>query len=283
MSLDKITSKNFLSKGGPYIHVYAGWYNALVDAYNNLTTAGVTVSSNGIVANTTGQMPNMPLVSSPSLVHIFYDDFVHSIATALPTLGWTNTKVGTGTSVLGDIAGGVLVMTCQATTDDSTEHNIYQQETFRLATGKKLWYEVRFRCPCADVTDLDLSMGLIETEDLRAVADNKPANGIVFIKTDAAVGTIFLNVSDNNTDKVSPASIKTLVTNTWTRLGFYFDGGATGLATITPYVDGVAVQPITGVTYATMSELAPFLLVRNGDATETQILQVDYIYAAQER
>jgi len=283
MALDRLTKNNQFSKIGSPLKVTAPWYNVIVDAINSIITAGLETSDGALVSNLALQMPDLPIAGPPYLYHIFFDDFDRSIATALIELSWTNTKVGTGTSVLGDVAGGALIMTCQATTDDSTEQNYLQQETFRLATGKRLWYETRFRCPCADVTDLDLSIGLIVTEDLTAVADNKPANGIVFIKTDAGVGTIFLNISDNNVDKVSPASIKTLVTNTWTRLGFYFDGGATGLATITPYVDGVAKQPITAVTYATQSEMAPFFLVRNGDATETQILQVDYVYVAQDR
>ena len=36
MALDKITNKNFLSKGAPYIQVYSGWYNTMVDYLNNL-------------------------------------------------------------------------------------------------------------------------------------------------------------------------------------------------------------------------------------------------------
>jgi hypothetical protein len=286
ITLDKITKSNFLSKGRPYIHVYSGWYNAMVDAFNTVFgTGGLTTSGGGLTTSVSGQMPNLPLpyAAPPSLYHYFFDDFDLSVASAAPTLSWTNVKVGTGTSLLTDNAGGVLTMTCQATTDNSTELNYLQQESFRLATGKKLWYEVRFRCPCADVTDLDIVVGLMVTEDIKAVADNKPANGIIFMKTDDAAGTIYLNSSDNNTDIVSPASIKTLVTNTWTRLGFYFDGGATGLATLTPYVDGVAKQPLTAITYATQSEMCPVLMVRNGDATETQIMDVDYVYIVQER
>jgi len=284
MALDKITKKNFLAKGAPYLHVYSGWYNEVVDRLNELEGLGFAPLSGGSLATQAAlQMPYLPIATVPSDYHVFFDDFTASVAAAAPTLSWTNTKVGTGTSVLGDVAGGALVMTCQATTDDSTELNYLQQETFRLAQGKELWYEVRFRCTAADVTNLDLSLGLIVTEDISAVADNMPANGVVFTKTDAGVGTIFLASSDNGTNIVSAASLKTLVTNTWTRLGFHFDGGATALASITPYIDGVAGTPITAITYGTMSELAPMFMVRNGDATTTQILEIDYVYVVQER
>ena len=284
MALDKITSKNFLSKGGPYVHVYAPWYNVLVDSLNAFVDYGFGMTTGGgIENNADGITPHLPIAFAPSTHHMFFDDFTKGIAAAVHEATWTFTADAGGTSLLIDAAGGVLQLTCAAGDDDDGNQLQLIQETFRLASGKSIWFETRIRVPEADVTNIDFTVGLAVTEDLTGVADNMPANGIVFTKTDAAVGTIFLSSSDNGTNKISPASLKTIVTNTWTRLGFYVDGGTTGHATITPYIDGVAGQPIAAVTYATMSELAPIFMVRNGDAVTTQKLDIDYVHVVQIR
>jgi hypothetical protein len=274
--LDRIVKANFVPPGyGPKFKVYDYWYNLLVDKIN-------TTQSTGRID--TDLLGGVPVCALPSVTHVLFDDFDLSAAAAAPLATWTVTETAGGcTQLLIDATGGVLQLTNEATTDNSGQQVQLIQESFRLTVGKKLWFEVRFRCPCADVTDLDLFLGLAETENITAVEDDMPANGVGFYKDDDAVGTIFLASSDNGTNIVSPAAVKTLVANTWTRLGFYFNGGATGAATITPYVDGVAGTPLTSITYATMVELAPIFMVRNGDATETQILDLDYFLAVQER
>jgi len=271
---ERLTKDNFVDNP-PFFPVYDYWYNVLVDALNSYADTGT------ILTNTFSGIPSTAL---PSAYHKFFDDFDRGAASGAINADWTVYETdGGNTQVITDAIGGVMTLTNGATDDDSASQVVLANESFKLTAGKKLWFETRIRSTASDVTNLDLSIGLIETEDLSAVADNKPANGIVFIKTDAGVGTIFLNSSDNNTDIVSANSLKTLVANTWTRLGFYFDGGATGSATITPYIDGVAGTPLTSVTYATMAELAPSFMVRNGDATTTQILQIDYVLIVQTR
>jgi len=283
MSLDRITKQNYLSKKGPFLTVYSGWYNALVDHINTIF-GSINIEDGEIsVSNVAGTM-NVPFALVPAWKYRLFDDFDYSIASAAPHATWTITEDDAAcTQLLIDELGGVLQLTNKAVTDDNAQQIQSQQETFRLVAGKELWFEARVRCPAADVTNLDLFIGLAETEDLTGVANNMPANGVGFTKTDAGVGTIFLASSDNGTDIVTAASLHTLVTNTWTRLGFHFNGGATGLATITPYINGVAGQSISAATYATMTELAPTFMVRNGDATTQQKLDIDYVNVVQDR
>lgn len=273
---DRITKTNFSQMSGPKFRVYDYWYNILVDALN-------TIEDTGTVPTTI--MGGIPTTSLPSTYYKFFDDFDRSGAAGALTADWTVTETDAGNAeVLVDVAGGVLRLTNGGTDDDSASQVVLSNISCQLTLGKKLWYETRVRSTAADVTNLDLSIGLIAAaEDLSAVADNMPANGIVFTKTDAGVGTIFLASSDNGTNKVSGASLKTLVTNTWTRLGFYFDGAATGSATVIPYIDGVAGVPLTSVTYATDPLLSPSFKVANGDATTTQILEIDYVLVVVER
>lgn len=184
------------------------------------------------------------------------------------------------TQAVGDAAFGELVLTCKATTDNDACQVTYAQEMFKLVSGKKMWFEARIKCPAGDATNLDFFIGLCEAEDLTGVADNMPANGIGFHKDDGDTN-IDLSSSDNGTN-TQRAAVATLVDATWIRLGFKFNGGASGAGTITPYVDDVAGTPIT-VTYATMAEMAPMFMVRNGDATTTQALHVDYVKVVVER
>ena len=273
-SFERLTRDNFVDHP-PFFPVYDYWYNLLVDAMNSVATNGEI---------NTAILGEVPLCFLPSVNYQLLDDFDLSAASAAPLATWTVTEDDAAcTQLLIDAVGGALQLTNKATTDDNAQQIQSQQESFRLLVGKKLWYEARVRCPAADVTNLDLFIGLAETEDLTGVADNMPANGVGFTKTDAGVGTIYLASSDNGTNIVSPGSLKTLITNTWTRLGFYFDGGATGSATITPYIDGVAGSPLAAVTYATMAELAPIFMIRNGNNVTTQILDIDYVRVIQER
>ncbi len=215
--------------------------------------------------------PQSPAV----LVHTLFDDF-----TALDT-NWTVTEddVACTQGVL-DVQHGVVSLTNKATTDDNAQQITWAQETFKLTSGKRLWFETRVKLSSADASNVDLFIGLAEAEDLTGVVDNMPANGLGFRKDDGDA-QIDCCSSDGGTD-TSQANVGTLVADTWVKLGFYFDGGASGAGTVTPYVNDVAGTPIT-VTYATMAELAPMFMVRNGDATTQQILQGDYVKVVAER
>ena len=118
-------------------------------------------------------------------------------------------------------------------------------------------------------------------EDLTGVADNMPAHGFGFHKDDGAA-TIDLSTSDGGSN-VEQASVGTLVDNTWIKLGLHFDGGATGSGIIRPYVDGVAGTTITTAAYATMVEVSPMFMIRNGDGTTAQTLEIDYVKVVQIR
>jgi hypothetical protein len=282
MALDRITTKNFLSKPSPPGNVTIGWLNYVIDYLNGLFT-NVDIENGDIIYNGTGYLP-APICLIAANNFKYFEDFFSSVASAAPLAEWTVTEDDAAcTQLLIAAAGGVLQLTNKATTDDNAQQIQHQQEFVRLALGQELWFEARVRIPDADVTNIDFTIGLAQTEDLTGVADNMPANGIVFTKTDAGVGTVFLASCDNGSNIVSAASLHTMVTNTWTRLGFHWDGAATALGTITPYINGIPGAPIAGITYGTMTELAPIFMVRNGDATTTQILDIDYVLVVQER
>lgn len=211
-----------------------------------------------------------------SQVFEFFDDFLSFDPTA--AVGdWPETVVGTGTQArLADVAGGVLRLSCQATTDDACEQMQFVSDPFKLAAGKTLWYETRVKIT-GDVQS-EHSFGLSALgEDLTAVADVLPADGVSFSTQDASLAAA-LTASKDGTNTGAVAGVHTLVTAAWVVLGFKI----VGLTSITPYVNGVAGTAAVA-TFCDDESLAPYFLVRNGDATTTQILDIDYVRVVQLR
>ena len=264
--------------------------NLEADVISEETSAtGVTVdgvlNKDGLVSNAVaGLFYKAPLINGikPFSAFTFFDDFFRPAAAAAPLAEWTVTEDdGADTQIINDAVGGTLTLTQKVTTDDDASQIQLQTEGFKMVADKEIWFETRIKCATGDATNLDFFIGLAEAEDLTGVSDNMPANGFGFHKDDAAK-EIDLSTSDDGTN-IESGTVHTLVDDTWVRLGFHFDGGATGSGTITPYIDGVAGTAITTATYATMVEVAPIFMLRNGDATVTQTMEIDYIYVAQER
>lgn len=264
------TATHTLDDAGNATHI--GTVTAAAAAISGTATVG-TLAATTLRAGS-GLWSTCPVTQDPSVLHTFFDDFLALLAP------WTITEDDAADAqVANDVQHGVVTLTQKATTDNDAAQMTWAQESFKLTAGKRLWWEARIRCP-AGATELDWFVGLAEAEDITGVTDNMPANGIGFKKDDGDTN-IDLSSSDGGTDTTRNA-VGTLVANTWIRLGLLFDGGASGAATITPYVDGTAGTAIT-VTYATMAEMAPFFMVRNGDATTTQVLDIDYVKVAAER
>lgn len=220
-----------------------------------------------------------PIKSDPNYIATAYDiedDFYELDTTA--TVGkWAAFNVGTGTTtILDDVAGGQLRLSCQATTDNAAEQLNLVSAPFLLAAGKTLWYETRIKI--TGDAQSEHSFGLCALgEDLTAVADVLPADGVSFSTQDASL-SVALTLSKDGTDTGAVAGVHTLVSGTWVTLGFKIDG----LTSVTPYVDGVAGTAATA-TFNDNEAMCPYFLVRNGDATTTQILDVDYVRVVQLR
>lgn len=214
------------------------------------------------------------------MVHELFDDF-NDLSTGTE-IGWNVTEdTSDCTQVISDAINGVALLTNKASTDDNGQQIQWHSELFKLIEGKKLWFECKIMCSAGDATNLDFFVGLSATEDLTGVADSMPANGVGFHKDDGDTN-IDVSSSDGGTN-LQVAAASTLVDATFIRLGFKFDGGATGSATITPYINGTAGTAISSVTYATMAEMSPIFMVRNGDGSTAQNLNIDYIKIVAER
>lgn len=206
----------------------------------------------------------------------FFDDFFKLDQTATVG-GWAPFVVGTGTAALNDdVAGGELLLTCQATTDDACEQLNGVSAPFLLAAGKTLWYEARVK-QVGDVQS-EVSFGLCALgEDLTAVADVYPQDGVCFAHQDASMA-LALTCSKNGTNTGAVAAVHTMVTGTYATYGLLIDG----VTSVTPYINGTA-GTAAAATINDDESMCPFFLVRNGDGTTQQKLHVDYCKIVQLR
>jgi len=195
------------------------------------------------------------LLHDPTIVHRFFTHFDAPWDTNQWDINTVEAGSGSASEAVGDEAGGVLTLT-NDDADDDADQVIYKTESFKLAAGKRLYAE--FRVKASEATQIDIALGLIASEDLTAVADNLPADGVVWKSDDGDTHLDFCSSKDGTDEKNEEEG--TLDTD-WHVFAFYFDGAGT----ITPYLDGVAGTPIE-TTICDDEELAAMLLVRNGSA-----------------
>ncbi len=212
-----------------------------------------------------------------SIAYDFEDDFYVFDPTAT-TGRWVVVEddAACTQALVDDVAGGQLLLTNKAATDDNAQQVSLVSAPFLLAAGKHLWFECKIKS-AAGATQVDVIAGLVALgEDLTGVADNRAQDGIVVFKSDGSTTAQF-GSSKNGTDTGTNTNIGTVGTG-WHTIGFYVNG----VTNATPYFDGTAGTPITG-TFCDDESLAPFFLTRNGDGVTTQTLAIDYVKVIQLR
>jgi hypothetical protein len=252
----------------------------------------VTVSWDGtrLVASSAANAmwDNCPSPMDPnyrSQVFEYFDDF--NVMDPTATVGGWLLDQGGGAGatpiLLNTVPGGQVQILCAATDDDDGNQLSQVSAPFFLAAGKHLWFETRFRInnqTNTDVTESDYYFGLASlNEDLTAVADNLPADGVVFHKDDGDAGTLQCTASLGGVNTSTNADVGTLVDGTWVTAGFYVDG----VTSITPYINGVAQTALAATTIPNDTSQGIILGCRNGDATALQSLEVDYVKCVQLR
>lgn len=223
----------------------------------------VTRFPNGISTNREGDIFGEYGLPDPTSSHTYFNDFDTFNASE-----WVITNVGAASQAIGDEDGGVLDVTNAAADDDSSALQL-SGETFKFVSGKKLWFRSNFKL--ADVVESQLIMGL-------QITDTTPfstTDGVYFRKSDAS-GALSLLVQKDTT--ASAETVSTMVNDTFSDVGFYYDGGSS----LTFYVDGVLAGSISITNLPDDEELTVSFFVENGQAV-SNVLSVDYIFVAKER
>jgi len=202
---------------------------------------------------------------APTLFHTYFEDFDYYTAA-----NWTVTETQAGaTQALTDGDGGLLLLTNTAADDDLVSLQKVG-ESFRFASGKKLFFEARFKV--SDATQSDFVVGL-------QITDSTPldvSDGVFFIKADGST-SVSLVVEKNNT-ATTTASVATAANDTFIRLGFYYDGASAIEYSVNGVIKGTSVT----TNLVDDEDLTPTFAIQNGEAV-AKTMTMDYIFVAKER
>lgn len=204
----------------------------------------------------------------PTQYHTYFNDF-DTFTVAEWTITTTEAGAGSATEALTDGDGGLLLVT----NDDADNDNDFFQkvgESFKFESGKKLFFEARFKT--SDATQSDIVMGL-------QITDTSPldvTDGVFFIKADDAA-TVDFRVEKDNTATTSSA-VATMANDTFIRLGFYYNG----VDAVYPIVNGVPSAKLATTNLPDDEDLTVSFGIQNG-AAAAKTLTVDYIWVSKER
>ena len=211
------------------------------------------------------------IAPDPTAAHTWFDDFDDYSASE-----WVISETGTGTRAVGNLDGGVLVVTNAAVENDcnwlqwSGLTSAAVAETFKFASDKPLWMKARLKVSVAAQNDMMIGLYITDTDPIGGVSD-----GVYFRLSDGSA-VVSLVVEKNGTETVTTAA--TLANDTWVELGFYYDGGSN----IDIFVDGNRVASSATTNLPDDEELAVSFGIQNGQAV-AGVLSLDYLFVSKVR
>lgn len=230
---------------------------------------------------------------NPYPTYEVFEDFMYpASATASDLTAWTVTSDGgTGTNAFQDAAGGIFNLVTAAADNDYQSLSL-QHEAFKFAAGKRLWLEARVKLAEATTDDSTWWVGLTDTlttggMQADALGPLASYDGALIYKTPETALTLNFETSNAGTQVTNSSTGITSVTNTWTRVGFFFDGTAT-TATITPYFAVNDSNTFTkgtahSITLSGLEEMHLVIGVKAGPGGAAETLQIDYVKCVAER
>jgi hypothetical protein len=160
---------------------------------------------------------------------------------------------------------------------------------WKFAAGKKLWFEARFKLAEGTTNESAWWFGFTDTLTTGGFQANAAGplasyDGALIWKDEATMDIDF--ETSNAGTQATTTAMATFVTDTWTRVGFYFDGTAT-TSVITPYCDvdgtGLVAGTAQNITLSGLEEMHLVFGVKAGPTAAAETLQVDYIKVVQIR
>jgi hypothetical protein len=228
--------------------------------------------------------------NDPGVAFEFFDDFINPAGSAASDYHayTSNDDAGTGTNVFQDVPGGVYsVVTAGVDNDYHAMSTVAENWTF--AEGKELWFEARFKVAEATTNESTWWLGLTDTlttggMQANALGPLASYDGALIYKTPETAMTVNLEASNAGT-QTNTSAFATVVTDTWSRAGFYFDGAATTSA-ITPFFHDGSDWTEGDAVALTLSGLEPMHAVfgiKAGPSGGAETLQMDYLRIVQLR
>lgn len=210
------------------------------------------------------------------------------------TAAWTTTATDTGSSAVGDAAGGVLVLLpSDGTVADNDEVYFFNvSEVFRIAAGKPLSFAARVQFSQAATNAANVYVGLMDAWAADALRDNglgpkTSFSGAGFFCKD---GNLLWHViySDGATQTIqelnATACLKkeamAAASSTYQLLEIDIVPKTSTLVDVIFKINGSTVFKMLDRTYANATEIASGVGVKNGSANQ-QAVNVDLLACAQ--
>ena len=269
--------------------VVSFWYDGdtidveIVGQAGSIRKKAMTVHDHRIVYNVAAN------VISPPMIELF-DDFHAFDPTA--TVGIWQTLGDSEIVGMTDASGGVL--SCATRTASTADNDIAtvasMNQVFKFQTNKKLTFEARVSLDEANTDGAGIFVGLADD-----VADDHIIleEGLL-LYTDGDVDCAgFFKLNGTTTWQFHTSNAQLARTNgvntdvgtftdaAWHVLRFDYDYNDGTTASITPYVNGVAADPVA-LLIAGLSEMNIVFNVRN-DSAAVETLLIDYVRVTQER
>lgn len=215
----------------------------------------------------------------PSLGTIFFDDFFDGVVSADKWTIVTTGGAAGGSTVIADAVCGVYNHYCDGDDNDDS-YCATQGESWKLATGKELWFESRFTFTNSATTAGVFVIGLMEGGGANLTMQNDESgplanyDGFCFFKES---GDSYISFESSiATDQTTTTDEMAFVSGTTYKVGAHYDG----VTTITFYLDDVA-QATTHTIAATGGEMNCVFGVKSNGAEE--YIAMDYIKVVQLR
>lgn len=216
---------------------------------------------NGITTSSPNGLLGDFILPSPLSVHMFMDDFDFFDMTD----DWNINVIGSGTVQLSADDGGVLEIVNSSSDNDSLFVN--KNSSFLIEPGKKVWFEGLFSVN--EAVQSDFIMGLNGLDGTPLVT-----NFAAYFRKDDETDIVNFVTNQFSPETITP--IGPILADTFTRLGYFFDGERFNI-----FVDDVFVTQATSGPLP-LSTMGVSFGIQNGAASSTR-MDVDYIFAAKER
>lgn len=205
---------------------------------------------------------------SPTATYSFFTDFFGYTAGE-----WVVTETNAGaTQALTAGEGGWLLVTNTAADDDL----VALQKTpaaFALTSGKKAWFQARFKVSDATQSDLVIGLQVVDTTPLDVT------DGIYFLKADGSASLSVVCRKNATTGSTSASAIATLANDTFVTLAWYYDGSSK----VQYAVNGTVLGALDGSsTYLPDTAVTVSFALQNGEAV-AKTMTLDWIGAWVER
>jgi len=204
----------------------------------------------------------------PTKWHTYFNDF-DTFTAADWTITTTEGGAGDATEAITNADGGRLLITNDDADDD---RDFFQKvgESFKFATGKRLFFKALFQVSDATQSDFVMGLQITDTTPL-AVTD-----GVYFRKDDGDALLDFVVIKDSTA--TTATGIATVVDATDITVAFDYDGDSA----IRYYVNGVQIGTSAVTNLPDDEELTISFGIQNG-AAAAKTMTVDYVFASKER